>query len=242
MRKAPHLSVRPPPVANRLLAALPAKERARVIARCDPVELEFEQILVNPGEPMRHVYFPTTSFISLVTPMGGKDILEIALTGNEGMFGVSVALGASNSTVRGVVQGAGTSWRVGAASFRRELAANPPLTREVFRFINVRMAQLAQSAGCNRFHVVEQRLARWLLMTADRAHSLSFHITHEFLAFMLGVRRVGITKAATALQKAKLITYTRGELSILDRAGLERAACVCYQVDLDSYSKAMAGA
>ena len=95
MRKAPHLSVRPPPVANRLLAALPAKERARVIARCDPVELEFEQILVNPGEPMRHVYFPTTGFISLVTPMGGKDILEIALTGNEGMFGVSVALGAS---------------------------------------------------------------------------------------------------------------------------------------------------
>ncbi len=240
--KVPRFSVPRPPVANRLLAALPAKERAQVIARCEPVELEFEQVLVDPGEPMRFVYFPTTSFISLVTPMGGKDILEIALTGNEGMFGVSVALGASKSTVRGLVQGSGTAWRVGASSFRRELAANPALTREVFRYINVRMTQLAQAAGCNRFHVVEQRLARWLLMTADRAHSLSFHITHEFLAFMLGVRRVGITKAATALQKAKLITYTRGELSILDRAGLERAACVCYQVDLDSYSQAMAGA
>ena len=233
----------PPPVfTNRLLSALPAKVRAQVLASCEPVELAFDQVLVETAEPMPYVYFPTTSFISLVTPMGGKDILEVALTGNEGMFGVSVALGAATSTVRGLVQGAGSAWRMSASAFRRELAANPAFTREVFRYINVRMVQLAQSAGCNRFHVVEKRLARWLLMTSDRAHSPHILITHEFLAFMLGVRRVGITKAATALQKAKLISYMRGKVQILDRAGLEAAACVCYQVDLDSYAKTMGGA
>jgi CRP-like cAMP-binding protein len=243
MKMPPTFSLKlPAAVTNRLLGALPAKVRAQVLANCEAVELEFGKVLVNPGDPMPFVYFPTTSFISLVTPMGGKDILEVALTGNEGMFGVSVALGATTSTVRGLVQGAGAAWRMSAPAFRRELAANPAFTREVFRYINVRMVQLAQAAGCNRFHVVEQRLARWLLMTADRAHSSHIRITHEFLAFMLGVRRVGITKAATALQKAKLIEYSRGALSILDRAGLERAACVCYQVDLDSYSKAMGGA
>jgi CRP-like cAMP-binding protein len=225
------------PIANRLLAALPARERERVIARCDSVELTFSEIVANPGEAVRHVYFPTTSFISLVTPMGGKAILEVALAGNEGMFGASVALGAPYSTVRGLVQGNGSAWRMGAASFRRELATNAALNRSVNRYIHVLMSQLAQTAGCNRFHVVEQRLARWLLMTSDRAHSSSFHITHEFLAFMLGVRRVGITKAASALQKRKLIAYSRGEVSILDRAGLESASCACYRADLDLYSQ-----
>ena len=209
-----------------------------MLARCEPVELEFSQILANPGEAVRHVHFPTTSFVSLVTPMGGKDILEVALAGNEGMFGVSVALGAPTSNVRGLVQGAGSAWRMSAASFRRELAANPALARSVLRYIHVLMAQLAQTAGCNRFHVVEQRLARWLLMTSDRSHAATFHITHEFLAFMLGVRRVGITKAATALQKRDLIAYARGVVTILDRTGLIRASCSCYQTDIDTYRKA----
>ena len=200
--------------------------------------LTFGTILANPGEMLRHVYFPVTSFISLITPMGGKSILEVALTGNEGMFGVSAALGVANSSVRGLVQGNGVALRMGTAAFRRELGANAALDKNVKRYIHVLMSQLAQTAGCNRFHVVEQRLARWLLMTADRAHSPTFHITHEFLAFMLGVRRVGITKAASALQRHKLIKYSRGEVVIHDRAGLEEAACSCYQADLDTYKRA----
>jgi CRP-like cAMP-binding protein len=228
----------PAGIVNRLLAALPAREREQFIGRCEPVDLEFSQILSNPGEVVRHVHFPTTSFVSLVTPMGGKDILEVALAGNEGMFGVSVALGAPTSNVRGLVQGTGMALRMGAAPFRRELAANAALARHVNRYIHVLMTQLAQTAGCNRFHVVEQRLARWLLMTSDRSHSDNFHITHEFLAFMLGVRRVGITKAATALQKMKLIAYSRGEVAILDRAGLIEASCSCYRVDIATYRQA----
>jgi CRP-like cAMP-binding protein len=172
-----------------------------------------------------------------VTPLSGKEILEVALAGNEGMFGVSVALGAAHSTVRGLVQGSGKAWRMGAAPFRRELARSPALDRSVKRYIHVLMGQLARTAGCNRFHVVEQRLARWLLMTSDRAHSSNIHITHEFLAFMLGVRRVGITKAATALQKKKLIAYSRGEVAILDRPGLEAASCACYRADMELYSQ-----
>ena len=211
--------------------------RARLIGRCESVELVFAQVLVNPGEKLSHVYFPTTSFISLVTPIGGKEILEVALAGSEGMFGVSVALGAPFSNVRGLVQGTGTAWRIGASSFQRELGANRALARGVNRYIHLLMGQLALTAGCNRFHVVEQRLARWLLMTSDRAHSSSFHITHEFLAFMLGVRRVGITKAASALQRQKLIAYSRGEVTILDRAGLEGASCHCYRSDLDAYEQ-----
>jgi CRP-like cAMP-binding protein len=225
----------PAAITNRLIAALPAAERERVLARCDRVRLEFATVLANPGEALRHVYFPTTSFISLVTPMGGKAILEVALAGNEGMFGVSAVLGVSRSNFRGLVQGTGEAYRMGAIAFRRELAASAALDRSVKRYIHVLMTQLAQSAGCNRFHVVEQRLARWLLMTSDRAHASSFHITHEFLAFMLGVRRVGITKAASALQRRKLIAYSRGEVSILDRAGLEAASCGCYRSDLDTY-------
>jgi CRP-like cAMP-binding protein len=208
-----------------------------VLARCEPVPLVFAVVLVDPGEPLRHVYFPLNSFISLVKPMGGKAIVEVAMAGNEGMFDVSAALG-MNSGMRGMVQGQGEALRMGAVTFRRELAANAPFDRCVKRYVHVLMGQLAQSAGCNRFHVVEERLARWLLMTSDRSHSASFHITHEFLAFMLGVRRVGITRAATALQRAKLIAYSRGEVVILDRAGLEAAACPCYHTDLEAYGLA----
>ena len=222
--------------ANRLLAALPRKDRESVLKGCVPVDLGFEEILAEPGDAIGHVHFPTRSFISLLKPMGASSI-EVALVGDEGMFGLPIALGVGVSHVRGLVQGAGPALRMTAARFRTELGRNAPLKRAVGRYAFVTMSQLGQTAGCNRFHVVEARLARWLLMTADRAHSSRFYITHEFLAFMLGVRRVGITKAASALQKGGLIRYARGNLTILDRPGLEAASCACYRADLDIYGK-----
>jgi CRP-like cAMP-binding protein len=227
------------PIANRLLSRLPANARAQVLAQCESVELEFFETVAEPGDKLRQVYFPTAGFISLVAPMGGKANLEVALAGNEGMYGVPVALGVDISPVHALVQGGGHAWRMETPDFRRELVRNKALSQSVNRYVYVLMSQLVQTAGCNRFHVVEQRLARWLLMTSDRAHSDTFHITHEFLAYMLGVRRVGITKAASALQARNLIAYVRGAVEILDRKGLERASCACYRTDLDTYERVM---
>lgn len=225
------------PITNRLLDRLPAKDRARVLAACEPIELLFSEVLADPGETISHVYFPTGSVISLLTPMGGKNILEVALAGNEGVCGAPVALGVAISPVHAVVQGSGPALRLGAAAFRRKLARLPAFRNCIDRYVYVLMTQLIQTAGCNRFHVVEQRVARWLLMTADRSHSPSFHITHELLAYMLGVRRVGITEAASAMQARKLIGYKRGAVTILDRKGLERASCSCYRSDISTYER-----
>jgi CRP-like cAMP-binding protein len=222
---------------NQLLERLPAKDRAHVLAGCTEVELAFPDVLAEPGDAIKHVYFPTASFVSLVTPMGGKASLEVALAGSEGMFGVPVALGVGISPVHALVQGSGPAWRMGAVAFRNELGRLPSLREGVDRYIYVLMSQLIQTAGCNRYHVVGQRVARWLLMTADRSHSSTFRMTHEFLAYMLGVRRVGITEAAGALQKRKLISYRRGVLTILNRKGLERAACPCYRADISTYER-----
>ena len=225
------------PITNRLLDRLPAKDRARVLAGCETVELAFPDVLAEPGESIPHVYFPTASFISLMTPMEGKNSLEVALAGSEGMYGVPVAMGVRISPVHALVQGGGLAWRMGSAAFGLELARVPSLRNCVDRYVYVLMSQLIKTAGCSRFHRVEQRLARWLLMTADRAHSPSFHITHEFLASMLGVRRVGITEAASAMQKRNLIGYSRGAMTVRDRKGLERASCPCYRSDLSIYDR-----
>lgn len=227
----------PPPITNRLLDRLPAKDRARVLARCETVELEFPHVVAEPGDLIPHVYFPTASFISLMTPMEGRGSLEVALAGNEGMYGVPVAMGVGISPVLAIVQGGGLAWRMASAPFARELARMASLRHCVDRYTYVLMSQLIRTAGCSRFHRVERRLARWLLMTADRAHSPSFRITHEFLASMLGVRRVGITEAASALQGRGLIRYKRGAMTIRDRRGLERASCSCYRSDLSIYER-----
>lgn len=220
---------------NRLLGLLPSKDRLHFIAGCDEVDLALSDVLFVPGESLRHVHFPMTAFVSLVAPIDASTRLEVGLVGAEGMTGTPLILGIAVSPLQALVQGAGTSLRMDAITFRRELAGSPVLKQLLDRYLFVRMTQLAQSAGCTRFHLVEARLARWLLMTQDRAHSSSFFVTHEFLALMLGVRRVGVTRAASSLHKRQLIRYSRGHMVILDRPGLEAASCACFKVDQETY-------
>ena len=234
-------SIQRAPAANRLLEALPESDLRRMLAGCETVEVAFADVLYTPGKRLSHVYFPTAGFISLIMPIDASASLEVGLVGNEGMFGIPLVLGVDVSPVRAVVQGAGSALRMDAPVFCRELDRSPALQREMDRYIFVHLNHLAQTAACTRFHVVEARLARWLLMTQDRAHAASFHVTQEFLALMLGVRRVGVTKAASALQKRRLIHYTRGDITVLNRRGLRDASCGCYDADRDSYDRVLGG-
>jgi len=226
-----------PTVENHLIERLPRKDRQRLLALCEPVLLRLTEVLCEPGKPTRHVYFPTEGFISLVAQVDGQPALEVGMVGREGMLGAHLVLGVATAPLHALVQGPGTAWRIGTPAFRTELARSAPLQRGLNRYLYVLMTQLASSAACLRFHLIGQRLSRWLLMSQDRAQADHFHVTHEFLSYMLGVRRVGITAAAGALQRQGLIEYRRGELTVLDRPGLEAAACGCYATDRQAYSE-----
>jgi CRP-like cAMP-binding protein len=230
-------STRRAAAVNRLLETLPESDRREMLAGCETVELAFADVLCAPMVPLSHVYFPTSSFIALTMAVDGSDSLEVGLIGNEGMFGIPLALGVDVSPEGAVVLGAGSALRMDSALFCRQLARSPALQRGIDRYIFVHLSQLAQAAACTRFHVVEARLARWLLMTQDRAHADTFLITQEFLALMLGVRRVGVTKAASSLQKLGLIQYRRGKITVRDRRGLKAASCTCYKADRESYDR-----
>jgi CRP-like cAMP-binding protein len=221
---------------NLLLAALPAADRRRLLVGRDPVDLAVTTTLGEVGDATRYAFFPIDSFISLLAPVDGDAQLEVGLVGNEGMVGAELVLGVRVTPLRALVQGAGSAWKVESAALSRELEHSPALRRVLQRYVYVSLRQVAQTAACTRFHFVEPRLARWLLMTRDRAHSDTFRITHEWLAYMLGVRRVGVTRAASALQRRDLIHYTRGRLEILDVQGLEAAACGCYAAAKATYA------
>lgn len=223
-------------VQNHLIELLPQADRLKFLSACEEVHLVLGDVLCVPGDSTPYVYFPVDGFISLVATTDGDAALEVGMVGREGMVGAQVALGVLTAPLRTVVQGSGASWRIGSEAFQKELAAIDALRPVLDRYVCALMAQLTTSAACLRFHEIGPRLARWLLMSQDRAHSDSFRMTHEFLAYMLGVRRVGITAAAGVLQQNGLIEYTRGDLTVLDRPGLEAAACACYAADRKGYA------
>ena len=223
------------PVANSLLAALPRKELRGLMDNLEVVALTYGEILYEPGKRIKYVYFPNDSLVSLLTLVDQHQALEVGLVGREGMVGIPLSLEISTSPVRALVQGSGTAMRMKAAPFLTVLRQSQALQRELHRYTYSLMAQITQTAACNRFHVVEARLARWLLMTHDRMQSSTFRLTQEFLSQMLGVRRVGVTKAARTLQQGKLISYSRGNIRILDREGLEAACCSCYAIIKDMH-------
>jgi CRP-like cAMP-binding protein len=224
---------------NHLIELLPAKDRGRLLGIAKQVQLAQSAVLGEVGKPTSFIYFPVDGFISLVTSIEGKPMLEVGMVGREGLLGAQVSLRVLTQPLHALVQGSGTAWRVPIRAFRSELDRSVPLQRLLGRYVYVLMTQLASSAACTRFHQIEARLGRWLLMMQDRAHGDTFGITHEFLAYMLGVRRVGITTAAVALQRKGLIEYHRGQVTILNRKRLVAAACSCYRDDNQIYARIM---
>jgi CRP-like cAMP-binding protein len=227
-------------VANLLIEGLPHGARSRLLKLCDPIELEFGTIVCEADQRLKYVYFPVIGSISLVAKVENHPPLEIGLIGNEGMLGATLALDVSVARLQGVVQGSGSALRMTAAQLRSELRDNSPLRRMLKRYLFVLLAQLSQSTACGRFHEIKARLARWLLMTHDRAHADHFQLTHQYLADMLGVQRSAITIAAGALQRKKLISYKRGDIVIVNRRGLEATSCECYQALVDDHNRLFA--
>jgi CRP-like cAMP-binding protein len=227
MSRATALRVRP---TNRLLAALPKDEYQRLLSNLEPFPLIFGEVIYEPGDLIRHVYFPTGGIISLLATVEDRATLEVGLVGWEGMVGLPAFMGVKISRNRAVVQGVGAAMKMKASAFRKECDNGGSLPRLLRRYTHSRLTQIVQGATCNRFHPIEARLARWLLMTHDRMGTDEFQLTQEFLSNMLGVRREGVNKAASALQRQHLISYSRGTLTTLNRAGLEAVACQCYAI------------
>ena len=226
------------PGVNRLLAMLPKNEYKRLLPKLTTVSLVLGEELYEPGDVIKWVYFPNDSIISLISELSETAWLEVGMVGNEGVAGLAVFMGVKSSATRALVQGAGTAMRMSSAALRTEANQLGSLHRLLHRYSHSLLAQVSQSSSCNRFHMVDARLARWLLMTNDRLAAKEFPLTQEFLSHMLGVRREGVSKAASALQAGKLIRYSRGVITILNRRGLEAKSCHCYSIikaETDAY-------
>jgi CRP-like cAMP-binding protein len=218
-----------PASENLLLAALPADEYERLAPHLEHATLSQSQVVFRPDEKLRHVHFPTTSVVSLLTSLEDGSGMEVGLVGREGMVGVSAFLGGGETKVA-TVQAAGESLRLDADKLREEFGRGGTLQSALLRYTHALMAQVSQAVVCNARHHIEGRLARWLLMYHDRVRRDEFELTHEFMAGMLGVRRAGVSEVAEKLQEMGLIRYQRGHFTVLDRKGLEKFACECYPV------------
>lgn len=226
------------PGINRLLATLPKIEYKRLLPKLKSVSLVLGEVLYEPGDPIKYVYFPNDSIISLISELSERSGLEVGMVGNEGMAGLDVFMGVSCSSTRALVQGSGTAMRMTSAAVRTEANRLGSLHHLLHRYTHSLLTQISQSSACNQFHFADVRLARWLLMTTDRLGAEEFPLTQQFLSKMLGVRREVVSKAAGALQAGKLIRYNRGMITILNRRGLEAKSCQCYAIikaETDAY-------
>ncbi|MEH2364939.1 Crp/Fnr family transcriptional regulator [Nostoc sp.] len=218
------------PQVNRLLAALPTSDYERLIPHLKLVSLPTRQVIYEPGEPITHVYFPQNSVVSIVTIMEDGSTVEIGIVSNEGMVGIPVILGGNTTTTKAFVQVAGAGMQMDADILRTEFNRGGAIQKLLLRYVRAIYTELTQSCACNRLHTLEERLARWLLTVSDRFESDDFPLTQEFIAQMLGVRRSGVTVAASTLSRAGMIRYQRGQISILNREDLEATSCECYRV------------
>jgi CRP-like cAMP-binding protein len=231
----------PAATQNRLLASLPSEDYARLSPHLVPVTLQYKRSLYQSNEPIEYIYFVETGVASLVNTMRNGDAAEVGTIGNEGMVGLPVVLGDKRSPTAVYMQVAGTGIKIQADVFKEEMQRSVSLRRVMLHYAHAFFNQVAQSAACNTFHSLEQRCCRWLLMTQDRMHGNEFQLTHEFLAMMLGVRRTGVTLAAGALQRAGLIHYTRGHVTILNQRGLLKRSCECYGITKREFDRLLGG-
>jgi CRP-like cAMP-binding protein len=222
---------------NHLLAALPEAEWQRWLPELEPVEMPLGQVVYESGVTLRHVYFPATAIVALLYVMQDGASAEIAVIGNEGLVGISSFMGGDSTPSRAVVQSAGQGFRMKAEILKREFAQSVPVLHVLLRFTQALLTQMAQTAVCNRHHSVDQQLCRWLLLSLDRLQGEELAMTQELIANMLGVRREGVTESALKLQKAGIIRYSRGHITVLDRAGLEKRTCECYAVVKKEYDR-----
>jgi CRP-like cAMP-binding protein len=227
----------PNPRQNRLLAALPESDYQRIAPGLEPVSLSLGEVLYESGGKLRHVYFPTTSIVSLLYVMENGSSAEIAVVGNDGLVGISLFMGGETTPSRAVVQSKGECYRLKAALLKDEFNRYGPTMHLLLRYTLALITQMTQTAVCNRHHSLDQQLCRWLLLSLDRLHSNELVMTQELIANMLGVRREGVTESAGNLQRAGLIRYNRGHITVLDRAGLEARACECYAVVKKEYDR-----
>ena len=225
------------PKQNQLLAALPAAELERWLAQLEPVAMPLGQVLYEPGTTLSHVYFPSTSIVSLLYVMENGQSAEIAVVGNEGIVGISLFMGGESTPSRALVQSAGRGFRLEAQLMKDEFNRAGPVMHVLLRYTQALITQMAQTAVCNRHHSLDQQLCRWLLLSLDRVPGSELVMTQELIANMLGVRREGVTEAAFHLQSSGLIRYARGRITVLDRPGLEKRTCECYAVVRKEYER-----